>query len=178
MKSFAAQQNQSECQSYQSYDISTDQTKLICSVNPVMGPNTIVPAIKVKPISSGSWHTIFTAPLSSQVLARASRGQMILFTVNDVATHVAQLYRINTDGTQLKLLTSAPAAEYSFDSYGAGNNSYLPWTNVSHDGKYYAILQTTNSKDSLIIGNIHGGSATTMPVANNFQANIVGWTAA
>ncbi|GER91631.1 hypothetical protein KDW_57930 [Dictyobacter vulcani] len=146
-------------------------------MNPLTGGDTTIPAVKIKPVSGGALHTLFTAPLNSQVLARAPRGQIILFTVNNDTTHVAQLYRINTDGTALKLLTSAKASYYTYDNYG--DNSYLPWTNVSHDGKHYAILKGTNHTISLVIGNIDGGSPTTIAVSDNLiLTHIVGWTTA
>ncbi|GCE05380.1 hypothetical protein [Dictyobacter aurantiacus] len=179
VKSITAPLKQDGCQSY---DITPDHQKLICSAYPMFGGDPTLPGVNVEPISGGSLQSIFTAPTGSQVYARAPRAQTILFIVNTIPTHVARLYSINANGTGLKLLASANASEYYYASYGnlTDLNSYLPWTNVSHDGKHYAILEGSGSgatlTSTLIIGNVNGGAPTT--VSTIHSGSIVGWTAA
>ncbi|GER90011.1 hypothetical protein KDW_41730 [Dictyobacter vulcani] len=175
LKSLTAPLKQTNCDSY---DITADNTQLICSGGPLYG-DPRRPAVRVEAVSGQSLHTVFTASPDDQVFARAARDHTILFTVNNVKTNVAQFYQINTDGSALKLLASAKASEYTFESYTkSGDNSYLPWTNVSRDGKYYALISTTNYINSLVIGKMNGGSSNPNKIATNLQLRIVGWTAA
>ncbi|GLV58639.1 hypothetical protein KDH_54690 [Dictyobacter sp. S3.2.2.5] len=178
VKSITAPLKQDGCQNY---DITPDHRKLICSAYPAFGGDPTVPGVNVEPISGGSLQSLFTAPTGSQVFARASRAQTILFIVNTIPTHVSRLYSINVNGTGLKLLASANATEYYYTSYGnlLDLNSYLPWTNTSRDGKHYAILgsnNSTNITNTLVIGALNGGAPTTVSTVH--PDLIVGWTAA
>ncbi|GHO87987.1 hypothetical protein [Dictyobacter formicarum] len=169
LKSLTALLKQDGCQSY---DITPDHRQLICSSYPMFGGDPTAPAVNVESISGGSLHPIFIAPTGSQVFARAPRAQTILFIVNTIPTHVSQLYRINVNGTGLKLLASSKASEYFYDP-----DSYLPWTNVSRDGKHYVIRGrgSNDGTNTLVIGDLNGGSPTT--VSTETPEFIVGWTA-
>ena len=171
VKSIAASLQQNGCFSD---DISSDQTQLICSTGPAHPMDPTKPSVNVEPISGGTLQTIFNAPTNSQVLARAAQGKTILFTVDNGGTS-SQLYRVQTNGTGLKLLTSTnlPDIEYSIERSGS---EFLPWTNASFDGKQYTVESlNVKGENSLIIGSMNGGTTTT--IATHILT-LVGWTAA
>ncbi|GCE28963.1 hypothetical protein KDA_44470 [Dictyobacter alpinus] len=172
VKSLTAALKQGSCYNY---DITADHTQLICSMGPSNPLDPTQPGVGVAAVNGTSLHNIFTASSSNQmVLASTPSGHMVLFIVNDVKTKLAQFYQINSNGTALKLITSAKAAEYAYEGYGARKG----YANVLHDGKYYALLAFTNSTNMLVIGKLAGGSPTTTKISDDIETRIVGWTAA
>jgi hypothetical protein len=162
---------QDECLSY---NITSDNTRLICSAGPVIPPDTTAPSINVEPITGGTLQTVFKTPSNSQVLALASQGQTILFAVDNIANGY-QFYRVQTDGTHLKLLTSTKVSNNAYPMWDP-TAGFLPWTNISFDGKQYALESTnSNSSSALVIGSMSGGATTT--ISTNVLT-LIGWTMA
>jgi hypothetical protein len=88
------------------------------------------------------------------------------------------LWKVNTDGSGLTRLTTENAGyESTFNRF-----TQYPWSNVSLDGKLYA-LQITDiqSKDpitNLVFGSLDGGTTTSFAFAhvNAGTVEVAGWT--
>ncbi len=147
------------------------------------GPSSIT----VQSITGGSAHTTFTTPTLAitQVRLLGYKSSKLLLMENQnfgasisVDTSQNGLWQVNTDGSGLTRLTTESAGDESnFNRF-----TQYPWSNVSVDGKLYA-LQVTNiqSKDpitNLVFGALDGGPTTTFAFAhvNAGTVEVAGWT--
>jgi hypothetical protein len=158
------------------YDITLDNTQIVCNANPIMGGSSTT-AIKIEAIAGGTLKSVYSAPNDTQVLARAISDTTMLFTLDKLESG-SQLWKVNMDGTGATQLMATAASSHllSFALY-----SYLPGANISRDGSMYALrsYDLTNSVDTLLVGSMNGGTPTTFATSTQGGAfALVGWTSA
>lgn len=144
------------------------------------GPGTI----NVRPGTGGASHAIFSSANMAITAVRAINKTTLLFLVENNSfignadTSKNGLWEVNTDGSGLARLTSDGAGV----SAGPANFSMFtqdPWSNVSRDGKLFALQQNSaNGKtQSLLFGSLNGGTPTTFAsISDGTQLAIAGWT--
>lgn len=178
------------------FDSDYEATRLVtssCTETSPAGPTTQgvqqgPSSISVQSITGGSAHITFTSPTLAITQVRllgfkSSRLLLILENQNfgtsaSVDTSQNGLWQINTDGSGLTRLTTESAGdESSFNRF-----SQYPWSNVSLDGKMYA-LQVTHVQGAdpithLVFGSLDGGSATSFASAHvgTEMVEVAGWT--
>lgn len=148
-----------------------------CTLGTREGPSDI----SVEAATGGKAHTIFTSSKLGIASVRSISSRTLLLLVENFSrNHTVDksqngLWKINTDGSGLKRLTSENAGQ------GSTLNQYnqYPWSNVSRDGKLY-VLQTTNQSFpttyTLLFGSLSGGTPTIFASISGTQLAIVGWT--
>lgn len=88
------------------------------------------------------------------------------------------LWKMNTDGTGLKRLTTVPENQES----NLNRFSQYPWSNISTDGTLYAVqvtdLESMTPKTRLFFGSVSGGNPTYFAFANTNEGTVevAGWT--
>lgn len=150
-------------------------------VGAIAGPSQLV----AQPATGGRSGTIYSNASVAITSVRAVTSNTLLllfenqsFSSTSVDTSQNGLWKINSDGTGLKRLTSDGGG------VGAGPSilcqySQYPWSNVSRDSGMYALQH--NSSDgktvSLLFGSLNGGSTTTFAsISDGTQLSIIGWT--
>ncbi|MFL5624569.1 MAG: hypothetical protein ACJ788_03135 [Ktedonobacteraceae bacterium] len=167
-----------------SFARSVDGTQLYLSHN-MGGPRAPhgPGSITAEPATGGSSHSIYSNPTFGIDTLRVFSKTGLLFIVdtvvlNDGGTGQNGLWQINTDGTALvHLVTVNDSTPIALNLF-----SQDPWSNVSRDGKLFALkLETPDGKDTLAIGSINtGGKLTTIdarPTQSGWTySGAVGWT--
>lgn len=105
---------------------------------------------------------------------RAINGDTLLFLVENTRGDTSQngLWKINADGTGLFRLTTEKAEERSsFDNYPFYYQP-SPWSNVSRDGRMYALQVDDADTGILLFGSLGGGSSHILAASGE----LVGWT--
>lgn len=108
---------------------------------------------------------------------RAINATRLLFTLSEQMTtnfdaQLAGLWTINTNGTGLRHLVKGTIYLSSSD----------PWSTVSRDGRYYAVIQVNQDNQgsnlALLVGALSGGTPTTLTTVFNSAASltVAGWT--
>lgn len=178
------------------FDSDYEATRLVtssCTESSPAGPTTQgvqqgPSSITVQSITGGSAHTTFTSPTLAitQVRLLGSKSSKLLLIMENqnfgtsvsVDTSQNGLWQINTDGSGLTRLTSESAVDEStFNRF-----SQYPWSNVSLDGKMYALQVTqihgTDPITNLVFGSLDGGPATSFAFAHvgTEMVEVAGWT--
>jgi eukaryotic-like serine/threonine-protein kinase len=148
------------------------------------GPSSIT----VQSIAGGSAHPTFTSPTLAitQVRLLGSKSSKLLLIMENqnfganisVDTSQNGLWEVNTDGSGLTRLTTESAGDEStFNGF-----TQYPWSNVSLDGKLYALqvtqLQGSDPITNLVFGSLDGGPAVSFAFAhlNAGTVEVAGWT--
>ena len=133
-----------------------------------MGPPTPA-AIKLRPVAGGTFHTIYRLPTGS-IKAYASSNSTLLFT-QWMPGSAETLWKINTDGSGLARLMTAPNGGARFD--------YSPYV---YNGSLYALEVSIridsigDAEDSLVFGSLAGGTQKTIVKGQkDVGETIVGW---
>ena len=136
------------------------------------GPSTIL----LKSATGGPAKTFYASAKYAITQVRVVTPTTLLFTIfnapfngSSVDTSHNGLWAIHTDGTGLTRLTKGIAI--------LNSDSQFPWSNVSRDGRLYAV-QTFDTPIRLLIGSLGGGAITTVvsvPAAK-VSVSVVGWT--
>jgi serine/threonine protein kinase len=163
------------------FDSSFDSTKLFvsqCTPGQPNGSSTV----GVQPAMGGTLSTFFTSstlainsvrvidPNNTYLLATATN--MGLGVSGDTSND--GLYKLKTDGSAPLRLTSDHAGETS----NLNSFSQYFWSNVSRDGKMYALEMSNFSTGTytLLYGSLNGGTPKTFASISGTVLEIAGWT--
>jgi hypothetical protein len=166
-----------------SFDSSVDATQLFvstCTNAPASGAGPGLPTgpstITVQPATGGAAQTIYTNTTQGVVTIRAIGKTTLLLLVENFTGDTSQngLWKVNTDGTGLKRLTTDSNTSQSLCLY-----TQYTWSTVSRDGTMYALQaydpKTTTS--STADGSLSGGAPNWFTgISDGTQLFIVGWT--
>jgi hypothetical protein len=170
---------------------SIDGTQLFTSITSqchVVGytPTSNGPSsIEVQSATGGPTKTIYSTPTYAIKALRVASSTNLLLIMHNANTETSHngLWKVNTDGTGLTMLSSEAAIikdaaneEVNFTGL-FGWNMDQPWANASRDGAYYSIQvqnHAGNGSVKLLIGSMNGGAPVT--VASGVNASPVGWT--
>ncbi|HEY4385283.1 MAG TPA: hypothetical protein VGN34_12555, partial [Ktedonobacteraceae bacterium] len=132
------------------------------------------------PALGGKAQSVFSSPHYAIIQVRAVTPHDLLFIISSLSltTGTADpshngLWLIHTDGTGLTRLTTDSSSQLSQFSPG----SQYAWSNVSRDGKMYALAQqnTQQGTYALSFGSLSGGSPTVFASVGS-ELEIAGWT--
>jgi hypothetical protein len=164
------------------FDTSLDSSKLFIStfsdsVAGSLGPSSIL----ITSPSGTTQKTIYSSQNLAITTVRVASQTTLLLTIDNNANQLPLgtpiptdtshngLWKINTDGTSLTRLTTGLDQLNQYTQY--------PWSNVSRDGKMYALESPGNGTDSLLYGSLNGGTPTTFVRSSaDTTLSIVGWT--
>ncbi len=163
------------------FDTSFDSTKLLvsqCTPGQPNGSSTV----DVQAATGGTLNTIITSStLAFNVVRVIDRANTyLLATANNTGLGVSGdtsndgLYKLKTDGSAPLRLTLNNAGETSkLNSF-----SQYYWSNVSRDGKSYALEMSNYSTSTytLMFGSLDGGTPTTFASISGTVLEIAGWT--
>jgi len=153
-------------------DVTPDNAQLVCSAYTFTAPVNPPNAIKMEPITGGAYRTVYQVLPGERIIARVISTSTLIFLLNQ-NNGIASLWKINTDGSGLTRLMVAKTVEIDLEF---ASSSYLPWSIISHDGRYYALTMNniTGNASSLIVGDLNGGQPKT--IASSVTASLlVGW---
>lgn len=163
------------------FDSSFDSTKLFISQCTPGQPDGSS-SVGVQPATGGSLSTFFT---SSTLAINSVRvidpsNTYLLATATNMGLGVSGntsndgLYKLKTDGSAPLRLTSDKAGETS----NLNSFSQYFWSNVSRDGKLYALEMSNFSTGNytLMYGSLNGGTPTTFASISGTVLEIAGWT--
>jgi hypothetical protein len=174
------QQVVSLSQSCWDFDSSFDSSKLFvnqCTTGLPEGSSSV----GVQPATGGKLNTFFTSStLAINSIRVVDPNNTLLATANNVGPGVSGdtgndgLYRLKTDGTTPFRLTSNNSGETS----NLNLFSQYFWSNVSRDGKLYALEMSNFStgRYTLMFGSLNGGTPTTFADLSGNILEIAGWT--
>jgi eukaryotic-like serine/threonine-protein kinase len=142
-------------------------------------------SIEVQSATGGPAKTIFSTPTDAIKAFRVATGTNLLLIMHNASTQTSHngLWKVNTDGTGLTMLSSEAAiikdaANEEVNFIGLfGWNMDQPWANASRDGAYYFMQVNNhagNGSSRLLIGSMNGGVPVTI-VSGPVEAP-VGWT--
>jgi hypothetical protein len=162
------------------FDSSFDSTKLFvsqCTPGQPEGSSSV----GVQPASGGTLNTFFTSStLAINSVRVIDPNNTLLATANNIGQGVSGdtsndgLYRLKTDNSAPLRLTSNNTGETS----NLNSFSQYFWSNVSRDGKLYALEMSNVStgRYTLMFGSLNGGKPTTFADISGTVLEIVGWT--
>lgn len=163
------------------FDTSFDSTKLFvnqCTPGQPNGSSTV----GVQPATGGTLNMFFTSStLAFNVVRVIDRNNtFLLATATNIGMGVSGdtskdgLYKLKTDGSAPLLLTLNNAGETS----NLNSFSQYFWSNVSRDGKLYALEMSnfSTSTYTLMFGSLNGGTPTTIASISGTVLEIAGWT--
>lgn len=161
-------------QNCNSFDVTPDGQTVVCSISTEMGW-TGPAQIQMESASGGAIHTVYTGPNGGVTTARAIANSTLIFTLSQ-NTHPDSLWKINTDGSGLTQMATAPANS----SLQFANAGYQPWSILSPDGTFYVIDENnpSNGTDTLLINHFNqgtGGAMRGLTISGN-NLEPVGWT--
>jgi hypothetical protein len=150
-----------------------DNRQLVCSLYTPMGPGG-PSAIEMQPITAGSAsRSVYRSPTGGMLVTRALSNSTLIFILNKSGSP-ASLWKINTDGSGLTRLMAAKTTDaiLNFAYY-----SYLPWSTISPDGTFYAIVVSSISGNtqSLLFGHLNGDTPITI-AAHAHLFTLIGWS--
>lgn len=139
-------------------------------------------SIEAWPTTGGPASVVYRTPTDAITAVRVASQNSLLFLVHTTGIGIIDtshngLWRINTDGTGLRRLTSEARDELTlFPSF-----TQYTWSSISRDGSLYAVkvvLATIpNTANSLLIGSMNGGALARLASTNNVKSlEIAGWT--
>jgi serine/threonine protein kinase len=163
------------------FDSSFDTTRLFvnqCTPGQALGSSTV----GFQPATGGTLNTFFTSPtLAINAVRVIAPDDTLLATANNTNqgvngdTSKDGLYLLKTDGSNPSLLTLNNAGETS----NLNLFSQYFWSNVSRDGKSYALEMSSSSTNryTLLFGSLSGGTPTTFAdISDGTIIEIAGWT--
>ena len=157
-----------------------------CQVSEYITASNGPSSIEVRSATGGPAKTIFSTPTYGIIALRVATDTSLLLIINNANTDTSHngLWKVNSDGTGLTMLTSAaafikdPAHEGMSFAGHFGWNMDQPWANASRDGAYYSMAViysgTVNGPNRILVGSMNGGAPVT--VASGVNASPVGWT--
>ena len=153
----------------QTYALSPDSTRLFISrCNPASGPQG-PSSIQVEEMSNPQHPSSPRTILSQSTLAifhiAAISNTTLLLDVLNGGTDSSQdgIWELNMDGTGLRRLTTSGVLTSSTFSQPVAGACQDPWTNVSHDGQFYSVLNWRGSL--LAYGPLSGTESQVTPLA-------------
>ncbi len=162
--------------SFSSFDSSYNDKSLYVSQCQCGYGNTGPSTISVRPATGGTAKTLYASTKYAITQVRAVTPTLLLFTIFNAPFNGSTvdkshngLWAIHTNGTGLTRLTSGDAS--------LNADSQYPWSNVSRNGKLYAV-QMFDAPLRLLVGSLSGGATTTVisiPAAKVYTS-VVGWT--
>ncbi|HEU5230454.1 MAG TPA: hypothetical protein VFU49_21720 [Ktedonobacteraceae bacterium] len=166
-----------------SFDSSVDATRLYYSQCQGIAATGVGPSsIAELPAAGGKPNTIYNSATQAVTTLRVASTTVLLFLVKNPppakpvpnAPPTNGLWRINVDGTGLTHLVNIGAGQDAV----LNEYSQYTWSNVSRDGKMFAIKTIDqNGGQALSFEAIAGGNATTfVQFAGVGNVHIVGWT--
>ena len=167
-----------------SLDSSSDGTQLYSSYC-LQAASPFNTNIQVGPASGGGRHTIFQEQPADcvQVLRAIKPNTLLLLVVVSNATKAStQIWTMSLPGGSIQVLTSLTSSlpEASNQSYDLNETSQFPWSNVSRDGRIYALQEIDSSAQtqSIVIASLSGGKPTTIATTNpgSSSVSLAGWT--
>ncbi len=165
------------------FDSSIDGTTLFTCQYAFNLPTASGPSsIETRPATGGQAIPIYKTPAYAITALRVASRTSLLFLIHNsgmgnIDTSHNGLWKINTDGTDLRRLTSEASDELTmFPTF----TRYV-WSSISRDGTLYAVkvVHTTspNPPTSLLIGSMSGGTPTSIAsTGTQSMLEIVGWT--
>lgn len=140
------------------------------------GPGSII----VQGTYGGPGKMVYSSATFAVTTVRIVSKNTLLFLINNnkfsrgggVDTSENGLWKVNMDGSGLTRLTSDTAA---IDSVLNPDTQY-PWSNVSRDGRLYALGQGISTTSTLLFGSINGDAPTVFASITGTQLSIAGWT--
>jgi eukaryotic-like serine/threonine-protein kinase len=162
------------------FDSSFDSTKLFvsqCTPGQPEGSSSV----GVQPATGGTLNTFFTSStLAINSVRVIDPNNTLLATANNMGPGVNDdtsndgMYRLKTDGSAPLRLTPNNAGETS----NLNSFSQYFWSNVSRDGKLYALEMSNFStgRYTLMFGSLNGGKPTTFADISGTVLEIAGWT--
>ena len=167
-----------------SFDTSSDGTQLYSSYC-LQAASPFNTTIQVGPAMGGVRHTIFQEQPADcvQVLRTIKPDTLLLLVVVSHATMSSiQIWTMSLPGGSMRVLTqltsSLPGA--SNQSYALNETSQFPWSNVSRDGRTYALQEVDASAQtqSIVMASLKGGKPTTIATTNpgSSSVSLAGWT--
>ena len=163
------------------FDSSFDSTKLFisqCTPGQPNGSSTV----GVQPATGGTLSTFFTSSTLAINSVRVidPNNTYLLATATNIGLGVSGdtgndgLYKLKTDGSAPLRLTSDNTGEIS----NLNSFSQYFWSNVSRDGKLYALEMSNFSTGTytLLYGSLNGGTPTTFASISGTVLEIAGWT--
>jgi eukaryotic-like serine/threonine-protein kinase len=162
------------------FDSSFDSSKLFvsqCTPGQPKGSSSV----GVQPATGGTLNTFFTSStLAINSVRVIDPNNTLLATANNIGQGVNGdtsndgLYRLKTDNSAPLRLTSNNTGETS----NLNSFSQYFWSNVSRDGKLYALEMSNVStgRYTLMFGSLNGGKPTTFADISGTVLEIVGWT--
>ena len=167
-----------------SFDNSVDHAQLFVSTCQAMfgdggngsqqGPGTIM----AEPALGGPQTTVYSTPTLAITTVRVISRTTMLLLIQNLSGDTSHngLWKMNLDGTGLTHLTTEGAGQMS----SLNGSSQFPWSNVSRDGRMYALGIGSNNGTmaALLIGSLGGTSPSTFATVSRTVGNvaIVGWT--
>jgi len=141
--------------------------------------------IQVGPAMGGTRHIIFQEqPADCVQVLRAIKPNtlLLLVVVFNASMSSTQIWTMSLPGGSMQVLTpltsSLPGA--SNQSYDLNETSQFPWSNVSRDGRTYALQEIDSSAQtqSILIASLNGGKPTTIATTNpgSSSVGLAGWT--
>ena len=168
-------------QSCWDFDSSFDTTKLFVN-QCTPGQSHGTSSVGVQPATGGTLKTFFTSStLAINAVRVIAPDNTLLATANNISigvngeTSKDGLYVLRTDGSNPLLLTLNNSGETS----NLNLFSQYFWSNVSHDGKFYALEMSSSSTSryTLLFGSLTGGTPTTFAdISDGTVMEIAGWT--
>lgn len=167
-----------------SLDSSSDGTQLYSSYC-LQAASPFNTNIQVGPARGGGRHTIFQEQPADcvQVLRAIKPNTLLLLVVVSNATKAStQIWTMSLPGGSIQVLTSLTSSlpEASNQSYALNETSQFPWSNVSRDGRIYALQEIDSSAQtqSIVIASLSGGKPTTIATTNpgSSSVSLAGWT--
>ncbi len=163
-----------------SFDTSYDVKSLYLSTchgdgsvgNGLNGPSTIT----IQDAQGGATRTVFTSATMAITTVRAISATTLLLMVENTAGDMSKngLWKINTDGTGLTLLSTDTANAQSLCPY-----SQYAWSNTSPDQSYYALQSYDQNTHTygMYYGSLNGGTPNQFAgISDGTQLFLAGWT--
>lgn len=141
--------------------------------------------IQVGPAMGGARHTIFQEqPADCVQVLRAIKPDtlLLLVVVSNATASSTQIWTMSLPGNSMQVLTPLTSAlpGASNQSYDLNETSQFPWSNVSRDGRTYALQEVDASAQtqSIMIASLKGGKPTTIATTSPGSSSVspVGWT--
>lgn len=126
--------------------------------------------ISMQNASGGTLHMIYASHVYAVTQVRPATDQSLLFIIDNTSTAGKQagLWKINMDGSGLTHLSSLGSALSA---------NATTWSNVSRDGRFYAVAGGNTSDASLFYGPLDGGPVVKVATPSpGEEVTIIGWT--
>lgn len=153
------------------FGVTPDNQQLVCSVyDPYAGypgEQPIPAAIKIRPVTGGTMHTIYSGAKGGFVEACAVSNSTLLFTENNA------LWKVNIDGGGLTRLMSDPGRNMDINL-----TRFSLWSSCYYSDSLYALSVSGtggSTEESLMVGSIAGGKPTPIVKTASDILELIGW---